>query len=107
MIFQSVAIPLVLFLVVNFPLTEYAWIFWLGTGLMWSTILITIWSGIPLFGIRSLLRPETIPPYAITVLTCFDRYSQIMPGTLGSRPWSVPLSSRPSTARLGRQNSPC
>lgn len=59
MIFQSVAIPLVLFLVVNFPLTEYAWIFWLCNGLMWSTILITIWSGIPyLFGIRSLLRPR-------------------------------------------------
>ena len=59
MIFQSVAIPLVLFLVVNFPLTEYAWIFWLCNGLMWSTILITIWSGIPyLFGIRSLIRQQ-------------------------------------------------
>ena len=56
MIFQSVAIPLVLFLVVNFPLTEYAWIFWLCNGLMWSTILITVWSGIPyLFGIRGLM----------------------------------------------------
>jgi len=56
MIFQSVAIPVVLFLVVNFPLTEYAWIFWICNGLMWSTILITVWSGIPyLFGIRGLM----------------------------------------------------
>jgi CDP-diacylglycerol--glycerol-3-phosphate 3-phosphatidyltransferase len=57
MIFQSIAIPMVLFLVVNFPLTEYAWIFWLCNGLMWSTIAITIWSGMPyLIGIRSLLH---------------------------------------------------
>ena len=61
MVFQSIAIPIVLFLVVNFPLTEYAWIFWLCNGLMWSTILITIWSGLPyLIGIRTLLAEAKV-----------------------------------------------
>ena len=50
MIFQSVAIRSSSFSSWNFPLTEYAWIFWLCNGLMWSTILIRdlVWHSIPL-----------------------------------------------------------
>ena len=56
MILQSITIPLVLFLVVNWPPTDYDWNLWLCNSLMWITIGITIWSGIPyLFGIRRIM----------------------------------------------------
>lgn len=59
MILQSIAIPLVLLLVVNWPTQQQDLIFWFCNGLMWSTIAITIWSGVPyLIGIRSLLHPK-------------------------------------------------
>ena len=57
MIFQSIAIPIVLLLVVNWPSQQHDLIFWICNGLMWSTIVITIWSGMPyVIGIRSLLH---------------------------------------------------
>ncbi len=57
MILQSIAIPLVLFLVVNWPPTTYVWNVWLCNVLMWVTIAVTIWSGIPyLFGIRTIMH---------------------------------------------------
>ena len=47
---------LVLFLVVNWPPPDYDWNLWLCNSLMWITIGITIWSGIPyLFGIRRIM----------------------------------------------------
>jgi len=56
MILQSIAIPVVLFLVVNWPPADYDWNFWLCNSLMWITIAMTIWSGIPyLFGIRTIM----------------------------------------------------
>ena len=54
---QSIAIPIVLLLVVNWPSQQHDLIFWICNGLMWSTIVITIWSGMPyVIGIRSLLH---------------------------------------------------
>ena len=59
MILQSIAIPIVLLLVVNWPSEEHDVIFWICNSLMWLTIFITIWSGIPyLIGIRSLMSNE-------------------------------------------------
>ncbi|MAB82934.1 MAG: hypothetical protein CMJ24_05800 [Phycisphaerae bacterium] len=56
MILQSIAIPVVLFLVVNWPPTDFGWNLWICNSLMWITIAITIWSGIPyLFGIRTIM----------------------------------------------------
>ena len=57
MILQSISIPLVLFLVVNWPVTTHSWNLWVCNGLMWVTIAVTIWSGIPyLFGIRTIMH---------------------------------------------------
>ena len=56
MILQSIAIPVVIFLVVNWPPSMFGWNLWICNGLMWITIAVTIWSGFPyLFGIRKML----------------------------------------------------
>ena len=40
----------------NWPPADYDWNFWLCNSLMWITIAMTIWSGIPyLFGIRTIM----------------------------------------------------
>ncbi len=60
MILQSIAIPIVLLLVVNWPSKEHDAIFWTCNGLMWLTIFVTIWSGVPyLIGIRSLMSNDS------------------------------------------------
>lgn len=47
MIFQSIAIPVILALVVNLPPTDYPWSGWICISLGWATVLITLISGLP------------------------------------------------------------
>jgi len=47
MIFQSIAIPTILALVVNLPPTEFPWSGWICISLGWGTVLITLLSGLP------------------------------------------------------------
>lgn len=56
MILQSIAIPVVLFLVINVPPHLHAWSRWTIVGLVWITLLVTLWSGLPyLTGARKVM----------------------------------------------------
>ena len=63
MILQSVTIPVVIFLVVNFETgrEESVWARWTCYVLVYATVVVTIWSGVPYLGrLRKVLakRPE-------------------------------------------------
>ena len=59
MVFQSIAVPCILFLAVNLPATTYPWSGWTCAVLAWMTIGITIWSAYPYFsGMRIIEMPE-------------------------------------------------
>jgi len=47
MILQSVAVPVVLFLVVNVRTSETAWAMWTCHALIYATLIVTTWSGVP------------------------------------------------------------
>jgi phosphatidylglycerophosphate synthase len=56
MILQSVTIPVVLFLAVNARPSETAWALWTCSGLVYLTVIVTVWSGLPyVLGLRAVL----------------------------------------------------
>jgi CDP-diacylglycerol--glycerol-3-phosphate 3-phosphatidyltransferase len=56
MILQSISIPIVLFLVINFRPSENEWASWTCTALVYVTLIVTVWSGIPyVTGLRTML----------------------------------------------------
>lgn len=56
MILQSIAIPIVLLLVVNFNPAENRWALWSCAALVYLTLIVTVWSGLPyIAGLRKML----------------------------------------------------
>ena len=56
MILQSITLPIILFLVVNLPPSEFAWVRHVCDGLVYLTLLVTVWSGIPyIVGLRRMI----------------------------------------------------
>ena len=59
MILQSITIPVVLFLVINFRTDENEWARWTCYVLIHATVIVTVWSGLPyVVGMRRLVKPE-------------------------------------------------
>jgi phosphatidylglycerophosphate synthase len=57
MILQSIAVPIVLFIVVNLRPDQHAWAMTIVNILIWAMLIITVWSGIPyVSGLRAVLR---------------------------------------------------
>lgn len=56
MILQCITVPIVLFLVVNFRPSEREWVRWSCTILIYVTLIVTVWSGLPyIVGLRKLM----------------------------------------------------
>lgn len=66
MILQSIAIPCVIFLVVNFRPHEHDWARLICGMLIYTTLVVTVWSGLPyIFGLRKMISQtarETATP---------------------------------------------
>jgi phosphatidylglycerophosphate synthase len=59
MILQSIIVPIVLCLVINFNPAENAWADWLCMGLVYLTVVVTVWSGVPyVMGLRAMVRQK-------------------------------------------------
>lgn len=62
MIVQSVSIPMILFLVVNFKTSEAAWAMWMCHILVYMTLLVTLWSGVPyVLGLKRVMGQLSAP----------------------------------------------
>ena len=56
MVLQSVSIPIIIFLVVNCRPSENAWAMWCCHVLVYTTLVVTVWSGLPyVLGVRNIL----------------------------------------------------
>jgi CDP-diacylglycerol--glycerol-3-phosphate 3-phosphatidyltransferase len=56
MVIQSIAIPTIIFLAVNLRPSEHAWAMWCCHVLVYTTLLVTVWSGLPyILGVRRIL----------------------------------------------------
>lgn len=61
MILQSIAIPIVILLVVNFRPSENPWAEWTCTILVYVTLVVTVWSGLPyIIGLQQMLKAKSI-----------------------------------------------
>jgi len=61
MILQSIAIPIIVFLVVNFQPSETPWARYTCTVLMYLTLVVTVWSGFPyITGLVAIMRQEKL-----------------------------------------------
>lgn len=61
MALQAAVIPIVIFIAVNLDphLPEWAWAAWLRDGLVYLTVLVTVWSGVPyVAGLRRVLAAQ-------------------------------------------------
>ena len=59
MILQSIIVPIVLCLVINFNPAKYAWSDWICMVLVYLTVVVTVWSGIPyITGLPKLLKQK-------------------------------------------------
>ncbi len=59
MILQSIMIPVVLLLVVNFRTAESEWARWTCYVFVYATVIVTVWSGLPyVTGLRAVLRDK-------------------------------------------------
>jgi CDP-diacylglycerol--glycerol-3-phosphate 3-phosphatidyltransferase len=62
MILQSICIPIVLVLVIEFLPGENDWARWLCYALIYLTIIVTVWSGLPYLGeLRRMMMPTPHP----------------------------------------------
>ena len=56
MIVQSVSIPIIIFLAVNFEPSENDWAMWICHVLVYVTLIVTVWSGVPyVLGLRQIV----------------------------------------------------
>ncbi len=56
MILQSIAIPCIIFVTINLKPSEYAWAMWCNHFLVYLTLIVTVWSGLPyVMGLRQML----------------------------------------------------
>jgi phosphatidylglycerophosphate synthase len=59
MILQSVCIPIIIFLAVNCRPSENAWAMWSCHVLVYATLIVTVWSGLPyVMGLRRILAAQ-------------------------------------------------
>lgn len=61
MMFQSVAIPIVLVLIATAPPGQHAWSAWTIQILMWATVAVTVWSGLPYLAALPTLMQQSKP----------------------------------------------
>ena len=62
MILQSVAIPLLILIVVNFDPVAQSWVRWVSHVIVYTTVAVTIWSGIPyITGMRTYMSQRKTP----------------------------------------------
>jgi len=62
MILQCITVPIVLFLVVNFRPSEHEWARWSCTVLIYVTLIVTVWSGLPyITGLHKLMMSAKKP----------------------------------------------
>lgn len=60
MILQSIAIPTVIMVTVNLDPSERAWAMWCNHVLVYVTLIVTVWSGLPyVLGLRAILKPDS------------------------------------------------
>ena len=56
MILQSITIPCIIFLTVNLRPSEWAWAMWCSHVLVYLTLIVTVWSGLPyILGLKQLM----------------------------------------------------
>jgi len=59
MILQSIAIPLIIFIVTVFRTGQTPWAMWTCHVLVYATVIVTVWSGAPyIIGARAMLNPK-------------------------------------------------
>lgn len=59
MILQSITVPIILMLVINFHPSQNAWAAWTCTILVYTTLIVTVWSGLPyIVGLRVMLSKQ-------------------------------------------------
>jgi phosphatidylglycerophosphate synthase len=59
MILQSIVVPIVLFLVINFRTHQTPWAMWTCHILVYATLLVTVWSGLPyVTGLRKIMLQQ-------------------------------------------------
>ncbi len=59
MILQSIVVPIVLFLVINFRTHETPWAMWTCHVLVYATLIVTVWSGMPyVTGLRKIMMDQ-------------------------------------------------
>jgi CDP-diacylglycerol--glycerol-3-phosphate 3-phosphatidyltransferase len=64
MVLQSIMIPVVIFIAVNLNPMEHTWAAWVRDVLVYATVLVTLWSGLPyIAGLKKLLRLSTAEPH--------------------------------------------
>jgi phosphatidylglycerophosphate synthase len=62
MILQSIVVPIVLVLVVNFRTHETPWAMWACHILVYATLIVTVWSGMPyITGLRKIMMQQKKP----------------------------------------------
>jgi CDP-diacylglycerol--glycerol-3-phosphate 3-phosphatidyltransferase len=59
MMFQSIAIPITMILIATAPPGEAAWSAWTIQILMWATVAVTVWSGLPYLATLPSLMKHT------------------------------------------------
>ena len=60
MILQSITIPIVMIFAINCHPSDHSWALWFNNVLVWLTVIVTIWSGLPyITGLSPLLKQET------------------------------------------------
>ena len=59
MILQSITIPIVLAIAINIHASEQAWAHWTNVVLVYVTVIVTVWSGLPyIVGLRQMLAQQ-------------------------------------------------
>jgi CDP-diacylglycerol--glycerol-3-phosphate 3-phosphatidyltransferase len=59
MILQSITIPIILVIVINLRPDQHAWAMWICHVLVYLTLIVTVWSGLPyVMGLRGLVDNE-------------------------------------------------
>ena len=59
MLIQSISIPIITFLAVNFRPSDTPWAMWSCHALVYATLIVTVWSGLPyITGLRRILSEK-------------------------------------------------
>lgn len=59
MILQSITVPIVMIFAINCYPADHSWALWVNNVLVWLTVIVTIWSGLPyIVGLSPILKQE-------------------------------------------------